>query len=85
MNNPGDFIQPMEQAGESHFFPQEENSQLQTGKKSHEKRNSNPFTPVRKNKSGKERSMRLQKNRKYRKKLDMGCSAPSTVASTWPQ
>ena len=45
-----------------------------------EKRNSNPFTSIRENKSGKKRSRRSQMSRKYRK-LDMGCSAPTTAAS----
>ena len=52
----------------------------QEKKESCEKRNSNPFTPVRENKSGKKRSRKSQRSRK----LDMGHSAPSAVASTWP-
>ena len=43
-------------------------------RKSHENKNANPFTPVRESKS------RQKRSRKYRK-LDMGCSVPSTVAS----
>ena len=50
-------------------------------KEGHEKRNSNPFTPVRENTSGKKRSRRLQRGRKCRK-LDMGCCMPTTAAST---
>ena len=46
----------------------------QEKKENNEKRDPNPFTPVRENKPGKKRS------RKYRK-LDMGCSTLSTVAS----
>ena len=78
LDNPDKCLQSLGQTGKALFLPPQEDSKFEEEKRrSQENKSSNPFTPVMEEKSGHKRS------RKYRK-LCMGCSIPSTVASVHP-